>query len=142
VKTGPSAGRLRSDLASLGLAIATRPAVRTKIRSEIRAQFEACRARGFVLDHVNAHRHYHLHPTILSEILAIGADYGARALRTPVESHSDLRRVEPTAGPSIAILTAPWAEASVEGRLDLGGSRFRAGQVRSHDRAADRRLHP
>ena len=81
----PSAGRLRSDLAALGLAIATRPAVRRQVRAEIRAQFEAFRATGLALDHVNAHRHYHLHPTILSEILAIGADYGARALRTPVE---------------------------------------------------------
>ncbi len=111
VKSGPSAGRLRSDLASLGLAIATRTAVRTQIRSEIRAQFEAYRATGLALDHVNAHRHYHLHPTILSDILAIGADYGARALRTPVEPLSDLRRIEPTARPSIAILTAPWAAA-------------------------------
>ncbi len=111
VKAGPSAGRLRNDLASLGLAIATRPSVRRQIRSEIRAQFDAFRATGLALDHVNAHRHYHLHPTILSAILAIGADYGARALRTPVESLSDLRRVEPTPRPPVAILTAPWAAA-------------------------------
>ncbi len=111
VKAGPSAGRLRNDLLSLGLAIATRPAVRRQIRSEITAQFEAFRATGLALDHVNAHRHYHLHPTILSEILAIGADYGARALRTPVEPLSDLRRVEPTPRAPVAMLTAPWAAA-------------------------------
>jgi chitin disaccharide deacetylase len=111
VKAGPSAGRLRSDLACFGLAIATRPSVRKQIRSEIRAQFEAFRATGLALDHVNAHRHYHLHPTILSEILAIRADYGARALRAPVEPLADLRRVEPTPRPPISILTAPWATA-------------------------------
>lgn len=109
VKTGPSAGRLRSDLAALGLAIATRPAVRLQMRLEIRAQFDAFRATGLALDHVNAHRHYHLHPTILSAIFDIGADYGARALRTPVEPMSDLRRVEPVRRPPVALLTAPWA---------------------------------
>jgi chitin disaccharide deacetylase len=111
VKSGPFAGRLRHDLASLGLAIAIRPSVRGQIRSEIRAQFEAYRMTGFALDHVNAHRHYHLHPTILGEILAIGADYGARALRTPLEPLFDLRRVEPTPWPPVAILTDLWALA-------------------------------
>ena len=111
MKADPLAGRLRNDLASLGLAIATRPSVRGQIRSEIRAQFEAYRVTGLALDHVNAHRHYHLHPTILGEILAIGADYGARALRTPIEPLSELRRVEPTPWPPVAILTEPWAAA-------------------------------
>jgi hopanoid biosynthesis associated protein HpnK len=111
VKAGPLGGRLRNDLASLGLAIAARPSVRGQIHSEIRAQFEAYRATGLALDHVNAHRHYHLHPIILHEILAIGADYGARALRTPVEPLSDLRRVEPTPPPPVSILTVPWAAA-------------------------------
>jgi hopanoid biosynthesis associated protein HpnK len=111
VRAGPSAGRLRSDLPSLGLAIVARPSVRSQIRSEIKAQFEAYRATGLMLDHVNAHRHYHLHPAILSEILTIGAGYGARALRTPVEPLSDLRRVEPTHRSPVAILIAPWAAA-------------------------------
>ena len=46
VKTGPLAGRLRSDLAMLGFAIATRAAVRSQIGAEIRAQFEAYRRPG------------------------------------------------------------------------------------------------
>lgn len=111
VKAGPSAGRLRNDLAAFGLAIATRPAVQRQMRSEIRAQFDAFRATGLTLDHVNAHRHYHLHPTILSAILAIGADYGVFALRTPIEPLSLLGRVERTPRPGIAVLTAPWAAA-------------------------------
>ena len=110
-KGGRFAGRLRRDLASYGLAIMTRPSVRRQIRAEIRAQFETFRATGLALDHVNAHRHYHLHPAVLSEILAIGADYGVRALRTPVEPLSSLRRVEPTPRSPVAILTAPWAAA-------------------------------
>lgn len=105
-KDGPSAGRLRKDVASYGLAIMVQPSVRRQIRSEIRAQFEAYRATGLALDHVNAHRHYHLHPAVLSEILAIGADYGMRALRAPVEPLSILRCVEPTPRRPVAILTA------------------------------------
>ena len=117
---GPLAGRLRKDLAWLGLSIATRPSVRRQIRSEVRAQFEAYRATGLALDHVNAHRHYHLHPAVLGEILAIGADYGMRALRVPVEPLSILRRIEPTPRPPVAILTAPWA-ASMRARVRSAG---------------------
>jgi hopanoid biosynthesis associated protein HpnK len=108
-KAGPCAGRLRGDLAAFGVAIMTRPSVRRQIRAEIRAQFEAYRATGLALDHVNAHRHYHLHPAVLADILAIGPEYGMRALRAPVEPLSILRRVEPTPWRADAILAAPWA---------------------------------
>ena len=62
-----------------------RPAVRRQLASEIRAQFEAFAATGLSLDHVNAHKHFHLHPTILSLILSIGRDFGLRAVRLPLE---------------------------------------------------------
>jgi hopanoid biosynthesis associated protein HpnK len=104
-----SAGRLRSDLAAYGLAIMIRPAVRRQLRKEIRAQFEAFRATGFVLDHVNAHQHYHLHPAILAELLDIGGDYGMRALRVPFEPIAPLRAVEPTPRSLVATAVAPWA---------------------------------
>jgi len=102
-------GRLRGDLVAFGVAIMAVPSVRRQLRSEIRAQFEAYRATGLALDHVNAHLHYHLHPTVLGEILTIGADYGMRALRVPIEPLPILRSVEPTPGHPIALLAAPWA---------------------------------
>ncbi len=113
-------GRLRSDVALYGLAIMVRPSVRRQVRAEIRAQFEAYRATGLALDHVNAHRHYHLHPAALGEILAIGAGYGMRALRAPVEPLSILRRVEPTPRPPVASLTAPFA-AAMRARIRKAG---------------------
>ena len=119
-KDGPSTGRLRNDLASYGLAIMVRPSVRRQIRAEIRAQFEAYRATGLALDHVNAHRHYHLHPAVLSEVLEIGADYGMRAIRVPIEPLSILRRAEPTPRSPVAILTAPWA-ARMQTRVRRAG---------------------
>jgi hopanoid biosynthesis associated protein HpnK len=60
--------------------------VRRQLESEIRAQFAAFRATGLPLDHVNAHNHMHLHPTVLGFILRIGPEYGLRAVRVPYES--------------------------------------------------------
>jgi hopanoid biosynthesis associated protein HpnK len=62
------------------------PHVRRQLAAEIRAQFEAFAATGLVLDHVNAHKHFHLHPTVLSLILGIGREFGLRAVRLPLES--------------------------------------------------------
>jgi hopanoid biosynthesis associated protein HpnK len=61
------------------------PRVRRQLEAEIRAQFEAFRATGLPLDHVNAHKHMHLHPTLLGLILRIGSSYGLRAVRLPHE---------------------------------------------------------
>jgi hopanoid biosynthesis associated protein HpnK len=61
------------------------PRVRRQLAAEIRAQFEAFAATGLTLDHVNAHKHFHLHPTVLSLLLSIGRDYGLRAVRLPAE---------------------------------------------------------
>lgn len=88
-------GRLRSDMARLGFEIATRPAVAQQVSAEIAAQFEFFRAAGLKLDHVNAHKHFHLHPIIAGKVIVIGKRYGMRALRVPLEPTSVLRRVEP-----------------------------------------------
>jgi chitin disaccharide deacetylase len=61
------------------------PAARRQLEAEIRAQFEAFRATGLTLDHVNAHNHLHLHPTVLQIILRVGREYGLRAMRIPYE---------------------------------------------------------
>lgn len=62
------------------------PHVRAQLAREIRAQFEAFAATGLALDHVNTHKHFHLHPTVLSLILSIGREYGLRAVRLPLEA--------------------------------------------------------
>jgi hopanoid biosynthesis associated protein HpnK len=102
-------GHFRTDMARLGFAIATRRAVRQQVRAEIEAQFEAFRAGGLALDHVNAHKHFHLHPVIAAEIIAIGARYGMRALRVPRERVSVLAAIEPQTARAPAWVTAPWA---------------------------------
>jgi hopanoid biosynthesis associated protein HpnK len=69
-----------------GLRYALLPHVRRQLADEIRAQFEAFGATGLALDHVNTHKHLHVHPVVLSLILSIGRDYGMRAMRLPLEA--------------------------------------------------------
>ena len=104
-----ASGNLRTDIARLGFDIFVRPSVRRQARAEIEAQFEAYRATGLALDHVNAHKHFQLHPTIAEEIIAIGRGYGLRGLRVPIEPVSVLANVEASAKPGLTYLTAPWA---------------------------------
>jgi hopanoid biosynthesis associated protein HpnK len=71
------------------------PGVRRQLEMEIRAQFEAFRATGLPLDHVNAHKHMQLHPSVAELIIAIGRDYGMKAVRVPSEPVAVLRRAFP-----------------------------------------------
>jgi chitin disaccharide deacetylase len=75
--------------------------------AEIRAQFQAFRATGLELDHVNAHKHFHLHPVLLRLILDIGGEFGLRAVRLPREPLWFARTAGPAAAAS-ALLLRPW----------------------------------
>ena len=61
------------------------PSLRRQLEAEIRAQFAAFARTGLVLDHVNAHKHFHLHPTLLRVILRVGREFGMTAVRVPRE---------------------------------------------------------
>jgi len=78
-------GEFTARLVRAGFAWFFRPGVRRQLAAEVRAQFEAFRATGLPLDHVNAHNHMHLHPTLLALIVKIGNDFGLRAVRVPCE---------------------------------------------------------
>jgi hopanoid biosynthesis associated protein HpnK len=58
---------------------------KAQLEKEIRAQFEAFKATGLKLDHVNAHKHMHLHPTVFDLMIKIGKDYELTAIRIPNE---------------------------------------------------------
>jgi chitin disaccharide deacetylase len=90
-------GRFRTNMARLGLDILVRPAVRAQLAAEIEAQFSAFRETGLALDHVNSHKHYHLHPLIAAEIIAAGRRHGVRALRVPYEPAAIIAAVDPGA---------------------------------------------
>src|SRR5215470_2326340 len=115
-------GVFRTDMARLGLDIVLWRDVRRQLRAEIEAQFVAFRSSGLRLDHVNAHKHFHLHPMIGAEIMAVGALHGMRGLRVPREPASVLTSVEPQAPRAPAWVTAPWA-ALLERRARRAGLR-------------------
>jgi len=104
-------GGLRTDMAALGADIFFKPGVRRQAAAEITAQFEAFAATGLPLDHVNAHKHFHLHPTIAALIAQIGPRYGMRTMRVPAEPRGVLKAAEPASRVSPAYVTAPWAWA-------------------------------
>lgn len=83
-------GRFGSAMARDGCRFFFLPHVRRQLAAEIRAQFAAFAATGLPLDHVNTHKHFHLHPTVLSLILSIGREYGLRAMRLPREAGAPL----------------------------------------------------
>jgi hopanoid biosynthesis associated protein HpnK len=74
-----------------GIDIILSPGLRKQLAAEIEAQFEAFRATGLALDHLNAHKHFYLHPVVSSLTLSIGRRYGLRALRVPREPHGYAR---------------------------------------------------
>ncbi|HLH11819.1 MAG TPA: hopanoid biosynthesis-associated protein HpnK [Methylovirgula sp.] len=78
-------GRLRSDVRKLAFDIALSARLRRQMRAEIKAQFEAFARSGLKLDHADAHKHFHLHPVVAREIIAIGREFGLEALRVPSE---------------------------------------------------------
>ena len=111
-------GFFRRDMTACAADIFFRPAARRQLLAEVRAQFEAYAKTGLPLDHVNTHKHFHLHPTIAGAILRVGRDYGLRASRAPVEPRRVLAAVDPAGAPGPAWVTEPWAR--------LVRARFRA----------------
>jgi hopanoid biosynthesis associated protein HpnK len=107
-----ASGWFRNDMVRSATAMFFRPSVRSQLAHEIEAQFEAFRATGLRLDHVNTHKHFHLHPTIASTILRIGRRFGMRAMRVPLEPREVLAAAEPGCERSPAYVTDPWARLS------------------------------
>jgi len=118
-------GRFREDMAWAGATMFFSPKARRQLAAEIAAQFAAFAATGLVLDHVNAHKHFHLHPTIAGLILKIGARYGMRDARLPREPQGVLVDIEPA--------TPPAPQPVVEVVTALARRRFTRAGVRTPD---------
>jgi chitin disaccharide deacetylase len=80
-----SDGMLPRELVKASVRWAFDRKARAQLRDEIEAQFEAYRATGLPLDHVDSHNHLHVHPVVFDLLLEIGPRYGMRALRIPDE---------------------------------------------------------
>src|SRR5581483_11016080 len=119
-------GRFGNNMVRDGVRFFALPAVRRQLEAEIRAQFQALADTGLPLDHVNAHKHFHLHPTLLEMLLRIGSEFGVPAVRLPREPSWVARRsAGAIAGPAVAGLLSPW--------LAIMRRRLRAARIAHND---------
>ncbi|MFO1247456.1 MAG: hopanoid biosynthesis-associated protein HpnK [Alphaproteobacteria bacterium] len=115
-----ASGNFRTDMARAGAAMFFLPKVRAQLGAEIEAQFAAFEATGLKLDHVNAHKHFHLHPTIASLIVRIGKKHRVKGARVPLEPQDVLGRIESHKASGVVALTTPFARA-LRGRFRRAG---------------------
>lgn len=111
------AGRFRIESLPVAMALLGKASVRRQLADEIDAQFALFAATGLALDHVNSHKHIHLHPVIAATLLEVGKRHGMTAVRAPVEPRAVLARFEAATGLHIA---RPFAR-HVQRRMRAGG---------------------
>ncbi len=58
---------------------------RRELRKELAEQFRIFHSTGLPLSHIDGHLHLHSHPVIFNAALDLGAQYGTRRMRVPVE---------------------------------------------------------
>jgi hopanoid biosynthesis associated protein HpnK len=78
-------GRFVGDAVHFGIKLYALPELRRQADAEIEAQFERFGATGLVIDHINGHQHFHLHPVVLDAIARLAPRFGHPPLRLPVE---------------------------------------------------------
>lgn len=104
--TGAEEWRFPADQLASGFRYAFNPRARRQLAAEIRAQLAAFAATGLPLDHVNAHKHMHLHPRVGALLIGIGREYGAVGMRIPTEPRLALRAARAPAPLSASALNA------------------------------------
>lgn len=97
-------GAFRPGLGELAVRLAVSARARQQARAECEAQVEALLGTGLPLDHVNAHHHLHLHPSVLTIVVELARRYRPVAVRVPWEA-----AVPPYRQALLAATTAPWA---------------------------------
>jgi chitin disaccharide deacetylase len=102
------AGRMNDRMFVNGVRFFVFPALRRQLEAEIHAQFSAFARTGLTLDHVNVHKHFHLHPTLLTMLLRIGRDFGVPAVRVPHEPVWFAARSGNWRVAAGAVLLGPW----------------------------------
>jgi chitin disaccharide deacetylase len=81
---GPD-GRFYNDAVRFGIALFFSSELRRQAADEIGAQFDRFRETGLLLDHINGHQHFHMHPVVTGAIARIAPGFGRVPVRIPVE---------------------------------------------------------
>jgi len=74
-------GQFRNSPVLAGLVYFFSPSARRELALEIREQFEKFAQTGLLLDHVNGHLHFHLHPVVFSVLKTELVKRNVRAVR-------------------------------------------------------------
>ncbi len=93
-----------SDQFQLGLDFFFTRRGRQRLAAEVEAQYRAFAATGLQLDHANAHKHMHVHPTVGRLLIEIGRRFGLQAVRVPAEPPSLMRACGVSQGPAALAL--------------------------------------
>ena len=78
-------GAFRPGLGGPAVRLGMSARARSQARAECEAQIDAFLATGLKLDHMNAHHHFHLHPSVLTIVVELARRYRAPAVRVPIE---------------------------------------------------------
>jgi len=78
-------GRFSTDPVRFGTELFFSAELRRQAEAEITAQFEKFRRTGLVMDHVNGHQHFHMHPVVSRIIAKLAPAFGHPPVRIPVE---------------------------------------------------------
>jgi hopanoid biosynthesis associated protein HpnK len=81
---GPN-GRFSTDPVKFGTALFFSRDLRRQAEAEITAQFDKFRKTGLVMDHINGHQHFHMHPVVSKIIAKLAPAFGHPPVRIPVE---------------------------------------------------------
>jgi hopanoid biosynthesis associated protein HpnK len=96
-------GAFRAGLGGPAMRLGVSTRARSQARAECEAQVDAFLATGLELDHVNAHHHFHLHPSVLTIVAELARRHGA-AVRVPFEPV-----VPPCGSTLLAATMMPWS---------------------------------
>jgi hopanoid biosynthesis associated protein HpnK len=99
-------GWFPSDQLRLGLRYFFLAHVRRQLAAEIEAQFSTYAATGLKLDHADAHKHMHLHPTVARLMLQTGRRFGLQRIRVPAEPPGVLAACQMRSGIGARLLYA------------------------------------
>jgi len=121
-----AAGRMNDRMFVNGVRYFASPRLRRQLEAEIHAQFSAFARTGLKLDHVNVHKHFHLHPTLLEMMLRIGREFAVPAVRVPDEPIWFAAGGGNWLAGASAVLLAPW--------IALMKRRLRAAHMPHNDR--------
>lgn len=86
-------GEFNNNPVGVGFRYFFQPGLREQLRAEIHAQFQAFRATGLPLDHVNGHLHMHLHPVVFRILMDDAEPLGIRHLRLTRDCFNRSRRM-------------------------------------------------